>query len=110
MAQRTIVLMTDDLDGESEAVETVRFALDGTQYEIDLSEENASRLREAFTEWSHHARKIGGRAGARRSAPQPRRSSEDTQGIRDWARGAGYEVSPRGRIAQKIRDAYRTAM
>ena len=111
MAQRTIVLLADDLDGESEASETVSFALDGTSYEIDLSEENASRLREAFTEWTPHARKIGGRAGTRRSStPSPRRSTEDTQGIRDWARGAGYQVSPRGRIAQKIRDAYRAAM
>ena len=68
------------------------------------------RLRAAVLEWSQHARKLGGRVGTRRSAPQQRRSTEDTQGIRDWARGAEYQVSPRGRIAQEVRDAYRAAM
>jgi len=36
MAQKTIVSLIDDLSGE-EADETVRFGLDGAQYEIDLS-------------------------------------------------------------------------
>ena len=115
MAQRTIVLMTDDLDG-SEAVETVTFGLDGESYEIDLSEENAADLRECVSQWSQHARKAGGRAGAR-GAPRPRPSTpsasalkEDVTAIREWARNAGHEVSPRGRIAQKIREAYHAAM
>lgn len=115
MAQRTIVLMTDDLDGESEAAETVSFALDGQQYEIDLSEENAERLRGVFVEWTPYARKTGGRRGARSSSGIPRAraardDAENPNAIREWAKGAGYEVSPRGRIAQKIRDAYRSAM
>jgi len=42
--RRTI---TDDIDG-TEARTTVRFALDGVDYEIDLSEANAKALREAL--------------------------------------------------------------
>ncbi|HSP36458.1 MAG TPA: Lsr2 family protein [Frankiaceae bacterium] len=115
MTQKTVILLTDDLDG-SEAVETVTFGLDGQSYEIDLSEENAADLRERVSEWSQHARKGGGRAGAR-GAPRPRSSTppasalkEDVAAIREWARNAGHEVSPRGRIAQKIREAYHAAM
>ena len=40
MAQKVQTLFIDDLDG-SEAEGTVRFGLDGTEYEIDLNAENA---------------------------------------------------------------------
>jgi hypothetical protein len=43
MARRTVVMLTDDLDG-SEATETVRFGLDGRDYEVDLSKKNAKSL------------------------------------------------------------------
>lgn len=39
MAQRVEVILEDDIDG-GPADETVRFAINGTQYEIDLSSEN----------------------------------------------------------------------
>ncbi len=47
MAKTVIVRLTDDIDGE-DADETVRFALDGRSYEIDLSAANASQLRAAL--------------------------------------------------------------
>jgi hypothetical protein len=47
MAKSTIVYLTDDIDG-SDAEETVRFALDGKSYEIDLNKKNAAALRRAF--------------------------------------------------------------
>ena len=37
MAKKTVVLLEDDIDG-SEATETLSFALDGSEYEIDLNE------------------------------------------------------------------------
>jgi hypothetical protein len=47
--QKTMVSLIDDLDGESEADETVEYAVDGGTYEIDLTpEENAEALRETF--------------------------------------------------------------
>ena len=57
MAQRTQVLLIDDLDG-TEGAETVAFALDGVSYEIDLSEKNAASLRRAVTRYVRAARKI----------------------------------------------------
>ncbi len=62
MAQKVMVTLVDDLDG-SEAEETVEFGLDGAFYEIDLSEDNAERLRDALSEYVEHARR---QAGARR--------------------------------------------
>ena len=44
MAQTIQVLLIDDLDG-GEAVGTVRFGLDGTEYEIDLSAAHNDELR-----------------------------------------------------------------
>ena len=46
MAQRTVITLIDDLDRrEIEADgQTIRFAYQGIQYEIDLSEKNAKKL------------------------------------------------------------------
>ncbi len=46
MAQRVQTLLIDDLDG-GEAEGTVRFGLDGAEYEIDLSAGHADALRRA---------------------------------------------------------------
>ncbi|MBX6390913.1 MAG: Lsr2 family protein [Frankia sp.] len=109
MAQKTIVSLIDDLSGE-EADETVRFGLDGAQYEIDLSEKNATKLRESLAPFVGAARRAGGRAssGRRSSRSTSRRSSgtDRTADIREWARSNGYTVSDRGRIAQNIVEAY----
>lgn len=47
MAQKIKALLIDDLDG-SEAECTVRFGLDGTNYEIDLNAEHAQALRDTL--------------------------------------------------------------
>ena len=48
MAQQTTVRFIDDLDG-SDASGTFDFSLEGRTYQIDLSDENATRLRDAFS-------------------------------------------------------------
>ena len=105
MAQKTQVILVDDVDG-SEASQTVTFALDGVSYEIDLNEEHVAALRESFEEWVGKARRTGGRrtAGRRRAS-----GSSDTQKIREWAREQGMEVSDRGRVSAEIREAYKNA-
>ncbi len=59
MATKTSILLVDDLDGESEATETVRFGLGETEYEIDLSEANAAQVRETLSKYVSAARKTG---------------------------------------------------
>ena len=73
MAQKTIVSLIDDLDGQSEADETVEYAIDGVTYEIDLAKDNADALREVFAPISllPGAREVAfGPAGAAGAAPR----------------------------------------
>jgi hypothetical protein len=67
MAQKIQTLFIDDLDG-GPALGTVRFALDGTDYEIDLSARHPDELCAALGNYVGHARKVGrtaSRPGAR---------------------------------------------
>lgn len=102
MAQRIQVLLVDDIDG-TEAHETVTFGLDGVTYEIDLTDENASKLRDAMAPWVGNARRAGGRK-QRRSAN--RASATNTTAVREWARANGFDVSDRGRISREVQEAY----
>lgn len=107
MAQRHIVQLIDDLDG-GEAVETVSFALDGTRYEIDLSEKNAAGLRDALALYVASARRVerSGGSGRRRRSSSAGSDREQTQAIRDWARRNGHQVGSKGRIPAGIVEAY----
>jgi len=113
VAQRVQILLVDDLDG-GEASETVEFALDGTSYEIDLSEKNAAALRAAFAVYVAEARKVGNpRRGGSGSGKS--RSRTGTGGgpaaseIREWARSNGMTVPERGRVSAEVRKAYDAA-
>jgi Lsr2 len=107
VAQKVETRLVDDLDG-STAVETVAFMFEGREYEIDLSAENAARLRDGLAEFVAAGRRAGGarRAGA---APAPKRASMDREqatAVREWARANGFEVSDRGRISAAVLTAY----
>jgi len=98
MAQKVQTLFIDDLDG-SEADGTVRFALDGTDYEIDLSTQHAKELRDALARYLSTSRRVGG--GARRPARNGRRTPADglnTTEVREWAKTEGIDVKDRGRV------------
>lgn len=103
MAQRTILELVDDLDGGN-ADETVTFALDGVEFEIDLSADNAARLRDTLAEFVGHARRVGGRKqrGASTQKPATGNGKPDTQAVREWARSQGETVAERGRVPQAL--------
>lgn len=109
MAQKVNIILVDDLDGGS-ADENVKFGLDGTNYEIDLSAANAAELRSSLERFIAAARKAsGGRTAARTpKAPAAGRSNDSAQ-IRQWARDNGYTVNSRGRIQAEIQEAYQKA-
>ncbi|MGC4991942.1 histone-like nucleoid-structuring protein Lsr2 [Nocardia salmonicida] len=114
MARKVIVSLIDDFDGTSEADQTVTFAIDGAAYEIDLSDTNATKLRETFDQWLPHARRTGraktpaGRLTGNKSASAPIRRS-DLTAIRAWAANNGHPVSTRGRISADVIAAYEAA-
>jgi len=111
MAQKTQVILTDDIDG-SEATQTVTFSFQGTSYEIDLNDEHAASIEESFSEWTANARKVGGgrpsgRSTSGRASSSPKRG--DLDAVRSWARENGHQVSDRGRISGKVLEAYDAA-
>ena len=100
------VVLQDDIDGSVPA-QTVRFALDGTEYEIDLSGEREAALRECLEPWI-----AAGRPSSASRIPEPRsrlRRSADTVGIRRWAERNGIPVATRGRISVDLRSQYEAA-
>lgn len=100
MAKQTTTVLIDDITGEP-AQTTVKFGLDGVNYEIDLTDSNADKLRTELRKWADAGRRVGGR----RVIGSPRGKSESAK-IRDWARERNLDVPARGRIPSKIRDAY----
>lgn len=119
MARKVQVILSDDLDDSISADETVTFALDGTTYEIDLSEKNAEELRNVFGKYVSAARKVSSRGGRSSGASGAGRSRatggggrmdrEQAGAIRDWARKNGHAVSDRGRIPASVVEAFEAA-
>jgi hypothetical protein len=106
MARNTIVQLIDDLDG-TQAHETVKFDLDGRAYEIDLSNKNAAKLRNALKPYLEHGTRIAGRAAASRNgARQAAAAGDENRAIREWALRKGLDVAPRGRIRADIIEQY----
>jgi len=108
MARRTVVENLDDLDG-TPAAETVRFGLDGVDYEIDLSARNAAALRALLEGYRAAGRRTSGtraypprltRSGATRIDPV------QLAAIRSWARRRGLAVSDRGRVPRAVIEQY----
>jgi hypothetical protein len=106
MATRTTLTLEDDLDG-GPADETLRFALGGAEYEIDLSKKNARAFRRQLAPFSAHARKAG--TGSRRRGARTVPGRARNTAIRAWAREQGIAVSERGRIAATVIERYETA-
>ena len=102
VAQKVQTLFVDDLDG-SAAEGTVRFGLDGTDYEIDLNAEHAQALRDALARYISGGRRVGG--GARRQSRSGRKASANglnTTEVREWAKAQGIEVKDRGRVPAEL--------
>lgn len=98
MAQKTVVELVDDLDG-GEAHETVEFSIDGVDFVIDLSNDNATQLRQRLAEFVGHARKVNGKRGR---PGRPATGAVDTQAVREWARNQGETVAERGRLSRAL--------
>jgi len=106
MARTLQVVLVDDVDGGA-ADETVQFALDGVDYEIDLSAARAAQLRSDLALWVGHAR---------RREPAPRGvcgagpgGGADQAAVRAWARANGHTVNERGRVPAAVVEAYRAS-
>jgi hypothetical protein len=97
MATKITVALEDDLDG-GPADETMRFAVGGAAYEIDLNKKNARAFRQQLAPFVEHARRTGRGPRRPRTSSTPQRSGD----IRAWAQQQGIAVSGRGRIPASV--------
>lgn len=104
MGRRTEVVMTDDLDPEQTADETLRVALDDVTVELDLTSENAARLRETLQPWLAAGRRV--RVRRRRAASEERGMN---MAARAWAQAQGIEVSEKGRVPKEVKRQFQAA-
>jgi hypothetical protein len=94
---------------------SVEFTINGKNYIIDLSDENAAEFNKALAPYIEHARRA--RATKKKTAShKPRSSSEASRikrqksaQIRAWALENGITVAKRGMLNQSVIDAYETA-
>src|SRR5579862_8816767 len=91
MAKATITYLADDLDG-SDADETIRFALDGKSYEIDLNKKNAATLRKSLQPYITAGRSTGRKTSAPRAnglgavTEFSKLAAEEKDRFRKWAK------------------------
>ena len=107
MATKTKVVLVDDLTG-GPADFTVKFSLDETDYEIDLTNDNAAELRATLSRYVNAARKASG-GGRRAATGKASYSGYDPAAVRAWANGQGIDVNARGRIKGDVVEQFRAA-
>ncbi|PRH78107.1 hypothetical protein C6N75_16695 [Streptomyces solincola] len=112
-----MVTLFDDIDG-GEAAETVVFGLDGKSYEIDLNPANAKKLRKALAPYvaagrtqagAGRGRRPGSARGTRAGQGSHTTLDPDPAAVRAWAQSNKLDVPARGRIPQRIYDAFHAA-
>jgi uncharacterized membrane protein len=113
MAKRTVVTISDDLDGSAGA-EPVSFGLDNRAYEIDLGPKNRAKLDKALKPYVEASRRVAaGSAGSKRAVGSAAASSgmdaAELRALRAWAEVQGFTVGSRGRIASSVIEAYRAS-
>lgn len=108
MARRTTVILEDDIDG-GPADQQVTFALDGIEFEIDLSESNAAALRGVLEPYVSAGRRTGGRPQHKAAPTRHSSRAQWLSDVRTWARAHGHDVADRGRLSRSVVDAYEAA-
>ena len=92
-----------DPDTDILADTTLKLALDGEVWEIDLTEANEQKLRKKLEPYMAAGRRIRGRAHSR---PRPQASRNRSRDIRRWAAEHHIQVSARGRIPAHVIEQY----
>jgi hypothetical protein len=108
MAQKTVIQLTDDLDG-GEATQTIAFGFKGTTYEIDLNDEHAETLAQVLEPWIEAARATGAPRTSSKAKPSSSATGVALNAVREWAAANGIDVAARGRIAAEVIEKFRAA-
>ena len=111
MAQRTQIVLIDDLDGTEITdgdAQSIAFTWSGVDYSIDLSKSNADKFEKAIGPYLEKAQRVGGRRN-RSSSSSSSRGQVDTKAVRAWAASNGIELSSRGRVPANVIEKYKAA-
>jgi hypothetical protein len=112
MAERVVHLLIDDLDGSQippGTGERLTFAVRGTKFRIDLSEENVAKFDAAVQPYIDAATQIGGRRRRTKRSEDEKAARMRAAAIRRWAEENGYGVSQRGRLSSAVVEAFEAA-
>lgn len=110
MAQRTVTILTDDLDGtESNDIETVNFALYGVTYEVDLNKENREKFAEALRPYVQASRKAPKSESSIQKARAAANRDYDPKEVRAWAEANKVKVPAKGRIPADVVEKFKAA-
>lgn len=113
MTRKETVVVLDDLDGTAGA-KPEEFGYHGVTYEIDLSDDNAGKLRDFLADYIAVARKAAStpatRTAARKAdAAEVAAQRDQNRKIKEWARENGFSVADRGRLPVEVLGAYNKA-
>ncbi|GAB3852363.1 Lsr2 family protein [Dactylosporangium cerinum] len=111
MAKLIRTVVTDDLDASTDGVGTYRFALEGVDYEIDLSEANLATLRGALAPFVAAGRRL---PKQQRPLTRSYAATGDAEAVRSWwATNSDRKDLPeyrgRGAIPHAVRVAFAAA-
>lgn len=120
-----VITLVDDLDQSADNVARHTFALDGTVWQIDLSEKNLEKLTKALrpfidagspaAQGAKPARgwpskiPVAAKPARKRRGRAPAAAAVDAKAVRAWADENNVVVSPRGRIPKPVIDQYLAA-
>lgn len=112
MAKKTLIQLVDDFSGDSISDgegRTVRFAFDGAEYEIDLTNEHVEEFSDVLERYVRASRRVSGRrkTGGGSAGRGNGSGSSETAAIREWAESEGLRVATRGRIPADIVERYK---
>lgn len=99
--KKTVTELIDDIDGTAGA-QTIPFAVNGTRYEIELTDDNYDDLLSALKPFTDHARVVGGKRPSSNGQPKPAE-------VRAWAEKAGVAVNAKGRVPQDVIDQFKAS-
>lgn len=105
MARKEVIQFFDDLDNSpltQDEVSVIKFSVNGNNYIIDLSVQNAAKFDEALQPFVKVARKDSGASRKSNNSPDPKL-------IREWAQSQGIEVAARGKLSNEVIEKYLAA-
>lgn len=99
--------LSKDILEEGDA-QTVQLGWQGSTYELDLSNSEATELSRLIEKYTSVGRKVT-RSAKASATPAPKGNKEYLAKVRAWAEENDFPVSARGRIKQTTLDAFDAA-